>query len=186
LNATKGIIPVSSARRLSKESKSPCIVIFAIDPNGDKFTITTYGKTKPLCKHAASLGSQFAEAIFNRTVVPLEPDDLPDSPAQLYAAKMDTLDNSHQFRIRMLEEERRKNLEEVEKLKAYVVEIEAAQLESSKKLNAQLDAANKVNREQAQLLVVDEARIRMLESRIKTKNANRNGQRIGNSQRYGG
>lgn len=81
---TEGIIPVSSARRLSKESGSPCIVIFAIEPDGGKFTITTYGQTKPLCKHAASLGSQFAEAIFNETVAPLssEPDDLPDSPAQ--------------------------------------------------------------------------------------------------------
>lgn len=80
---TEGIIPVSSARRLSKESKSPCIVIFAIEPNGGKFTITTYGQTKALCKHAASLGSQF-EAIFNEIVVPLssEPEDLPDSPTQ--------------------------------------------------------------------------------------------------------
>lgn len=81
---TKGIIPVSSARRLSKESKSPCIVIFAIEPSGGQFTITTYGQTKALCKHAASLGSQFAEVILNEIVVPLssEPDDLPDFPTQ--------------------------------------------------------------------------------------------------------
>ena len=69
-----------------------------------------------------------------------------------YAAEMDTL-NKSQFKIRMLEEaveegrerhsvERCKNLKEVEKLKAYVVEIEAAQLEVAKDLNAQLDAAN--------------------------------------------
>jgi hypothetical protein len=86
---SKGSIPVESAKRLSKESKSPCIIIFAIDSDGGKFTITTYGQTKELCKHAASLGNQFAKAIFGKVVAPLlsEPDNLPDSPAQFQAAQ---------------------------------------------------------------------------------------------------
>ena len=77
-----GIIPVSTARRIAKESKSPCIIIFAIEESGEQFTITTYGQNKALCKHAASLGKQFAQAIFDKTVAPLatEPDDLPDFP----------------------------------------------------------------------------------------------------------
>jgi len=75
------IVDVSSAKRISNESGSPCIVIFAIDPDGDKFTITTYGKTRSLCRHAASLGKQFADAILNQDVVPVETDELPDYPA---------------------------------------------------------------------------------------------------------
>ena len=59
------------------------VVIFAINPDRESFTVTTYGATKQFCKLAASFGKQFADAILNGTVGPLEtePADEPSTPA---------------------------------------------------------------------------------------------------------
>lgn len=83
-----GHIPVGDARHLSRKHGCPLVVIFAINPDRESFTVTTYGATKKFCKLAASFGTQFAEAIFDGTVSPplIEPEDAPDHPA-IYAGK---------------------------------------------------------------------------------------------------
>lgn len=84
---SKGKIPIAAAERLSKQYNCPVVLVFAIEETGDRFTITTYGKTKGLCRHAASLGEQFASAVFSQQVAPteVEPKHLPDVPAQMTA-----------------------------------------------------------------------------------------------------
>jgi len=81
--ATRGKIPISAAEKISKQYGCPMVLVFGIEASGDKFTITTYGETKALCRHAASLSEQFAKAIFNQTVAPeqVEPTHLPDVPS---------------------------------------------------------------------------------------------------------
>jgi hypothetical protein len=79
----RGKLPISAARKISEEHDCPMVLIFGIERSGDRFSITTYGETKALCRHAASLGTQFAEAVFSKEVHPeeMEPKHLPDVPA---------------------------------------------------------------------------------------------------------
>ena len=56
-----GRIPIGDARALSRKHGCPLVVIFAINPDKESFTITTYGATKKLCKLAASFGVQIAD-----------------------------------------------------------------------------------------------------------------------------
>jgi hypothetical protein len=79
-----GKIPIADARALSKKHNCPIVVIFAIDATGDRFNLTTYGETKALCRHAASLSEQIAEAILKHKIkpAPAEPMNQPDAPAQ--------------------------------------------------------------------------------------------------------
>ena len=74
-----GVIPVSDAKRIGKDRSCPIIVIFAIEELGNRFTVTTYGRTKKLCKLAASFGEQFSTAVLNGTVEPpqTEPSNCP-------------------------------------------------------------------------------------------------------------
>ena len=60
-------------------------IVFSYDERkdgGDTFNVMTYGQTKKLCRHAASLGEQFAQAVLNGKVSPVqaEPEYLPDEP----------------------------------------------------------------------------------------------------------
>jgi hypothetical protein len=76
-----GVIPVSDARDIGKKRKCPLVVIFAIEEDVTRFTVTTWGRDKALCKVAASFGDQFREAVFNGDVEPpVSPSDLPDKP----------------------------------------------------------------------------------------------------------
>jgi len=76
-----GVIPVSDARELGQRHSCPLVVVFAIEEDATRFTVTTWGRNKALCKVAASFGDQFREAVFNGTVVsPATPDGLPDEP----------------------------------------------------------------------------------------------------------
>lgn len=83
-----GKIPIGDARHLSRQYGCPVVVIFAINPDRESFTVTTYGATKGLCKLAASLGTQFADAIMKGAVSPpeTEPCDVPEMPA-IYAGR---------------------------------------------------------------------------------------------------
>ena len=76
-----GKIPVKAAEKLANEYDCPIVLIFAIHDNGDKFCVTTYGKSKALCRHAASLGKQFSEGIVRRLA--FERDHLRDENADL-------------------------------------------------------------------------------------------------------
>lgn len=67
-----GRIPIGAARDLSRRYGCPMVVVFAITPSGDSFNLTTYGATKKLCKLAADIGDQFADAVLGGTVGPPE------------------------------------------------------------------------------------------------------------------
>ncbi len=76
-----GVIPISDARDIGTKRKCPLVVIFAIEEDVTRFTVTTWGKNKALCQVAAGFGDQFREAILNGKVVPPpSPDGLPDEP----------------------------------------------------------------------------------------------------------
>lgn len=80
----KGKIPIADAATLSKKYDSAIVLIFAIDGSGDRFHLTTYGRTKKLCRHAASLSDQIANGILGGRIAPAleEPTHLPDEPMQ--------------------------------------------------------------------------------------------------------
>lgn len=66
---TKGRIPIAAAQRLSETYKCQVVVVFAIEEGGDRFTVTTYGATKKLCKLAAGYGDQIAQKVMDATIV---------------------------------------------------------------------------------------------------------------------
>lgn len=81
----KGVIPISDARELAKKHRCPLVVIFAIEEDVSRFTVTTYGRNRELCKVAAAYGDQFAEAVFSGRVKPPEsPDGLPADPTVMH------------------------------------------------------------------------------------------------------
>lgn len=83
-----GRIPIGAARKMSEQYDVPMIVLYAIHPNGKEFTVTTYGATKKLCRHAADIGKKLAKAIMDAEVVPaeVEPMDVPDAPTIMRSA----------------------------------------------------------------------------------------------------
>ena len=84
-----GVIPIGDARNLSRKYACPLVVIFAINPDAESFTVTTYGATKKFCKLAASFGTQFADAVMEGAVSPpqTEPLDMPETPAIYHGTK---------------------------------------------------------------------------------------------------
>ena len=78
-----GRIPIGDARRIARERGVSMVVMFAIHPDGERFTVTTYGATKKLCRLAAAYGDRIADGILSgRIVAPqTEPLDLPEEPA---------------------------------------------------------------------------------------------------------
>jgi hypothetical protein len=78
----KGKIPISAARQVSERHGCSVVIIFGIEAGGDRFT--TYGSTKALCRHAASLADQIAEAVLHGTIssAAREPLQLPDVPTE--------------------------------------------------------------------------------------------------------
>ena len=83
-----GVIPISDARNIGQKHKCPLVVVFAIEEDVTRFTVTTWGANKALCKVAASLGDQFRQAVFNGTVAPpAAPDGLPDEPQVVHCRR---------------------------------------------------------------------------------------------------
>jgi hypothetical protein len=80
----KGKVPISVARSLSERHGCSVMIVFGIEAGGDRFTVTTYGATKALCRHAAALADQIAEAILHGTISPAarEPLQLPNVPTE--------------------------------------------------------------------------------------------------------
>jgi len=60
---SKGLVPIKAAQAISEKYKAPVVVVFAIHPDREHYTMTTYGETKKLCKLAAHYGSEMATAI---------------------------------------------------------------------------------------------------------------------------
>jgi hypothetical protein len=64
-----GRIPISDARKIGEQRGCPVVVIFAIHDNGERFALTTWGKTKRLCGWAASCGKDIHEAVMSGAVL---------------------------------------------------------------------------------------------------------------------
>lgn len=79
----RSFVPIGDARRISRERGCPIVVVFAIHPDREQFTVTSYGATKALCRVGGDYARQFAEAVLQQKVVAseVEPLDVPDSPA---------------------------------------------------------------------------------------------------------
>ena len=69
----KGSIPIRAAEHLSEQSGCPIVVIFALQPGLEKFTVVSYGATKKLCRVAASWGDSIAEEIFSGQIRVADP-----------------------------------------------------------------------------------------------------------------
>jgi hypothetical protein len=78
----RGKVPISEGKRLCLEYAAPICVVFTLHDGGDSFNVMTYGVTKVLCRYAADIGKQIAEAVLNGTIAPSaeEPKHLPDVP----------------------------------------------------------------------------------------------------------
>jgi hypothetical protein len=81
--STPGRIPIGDARRVARERDVPMLVMFAIHPDGQEFTVTTYGMTKKLCKLAAAYGDRIADGVLQGKIAApqTEPEGYPESPA---------------------------------------------------------------------------------------------------------
>ena len=76
-----GRIPIVAAERLSSQYDVPMVVVFAVHPDRENFTVTTYGQTKKFCRLAAAYGEQLAKAVWDAAVkVQQEPVHLPETP----------------------------------------------------------------------------------------------------------
>lgn len=72
-----GIVPISDVRSIGEKRNCLGVILYAIEPKGETFTVTTWGKNRPLCKHMADIGKRLADCIFDGTVEPAatEPPD---------------------------------------------------------------------------------------------------------------
>lgn len=78
----KGIVPISAARAISEKHNAPMVVVFAIHPDKENFTVTTYGQTKKLCRLAAQYGDGVAKAVWDvAKLVQVEDSTMPEAPA---------------------------------------------------------------------------------------------------------
>ncbi len=80
----RGKIPISEGKRLCTEYAAPIVICFTLHDGGESFNVMSYGATKALCRHAASLAEQMAKKIFDGEIAPVqdEPMNLPDVPTQ--------------------------------------------------------------------------------------------------------
>lgn len=70
---------VAALRDFGKKFDRPVVVTISLDPNGKSFHLTTYGKTRSLCKVAGSFGDRIVEGIQSGAIKPpeVEPFDVP-------------------------------------------------------------------------------------------------------------
>ncbi len=70
---------VAALREFAAKFNRPIVVTLSIEPDGQRFHVTTFGKTQKLCKLAASFGEQIAKRIGDGTIVApsTEPGEVP-------------------------------------------------------------------------------------------------------------
>jgi hypothetical protein len=75
-------IPISEGKRICEKYDAPVVIVFTLLDGGNTFNVMTYGATKKLCRHAASLGNQIADKVLDGTIAPetTEPIHLPEQP----------------------------------------------------------------------------------------------------------
>jgi hypothetical protein len=78
-----GEIPIADAAKICKARGCAYVIVFGVREDGQRFHVTTYGKTKTLCKVAGSICDQMADAVLNGKVAPppKEPQDWIDTAA---------------------------------------------------------------------------------------------------------
>lgn len=59
---------IAALRDFSEKFDRPVVVAFSLTPDGNRFHVTTYGKTKQLCKLAGSFGDEIAKRIADGTI----------------------------------------------------------------------------------------------------------------------
>ena len=67
---SKGKIPIKAAAEISLKYACPVVIVFGISADGKTLQLTTYGKSKALCKHAAHLAEQIEKKIFSGEISP--------------------------------------------------------------------------------------------------------------------
>lgn len=82
-------IPIAEGERISKKYAAPIVIVFSIEEGGDTFGVMTYGASKALCRHAASLGEQIVEKVLGGLITPAaaEPMNLPNVPTNWESTK---------------------------------------------------------------------------------------------------
>ena len=86
---SSGAIPISDARELATKRKTPIVVIFAIEEGGDRYSLTTYGKTKKLCGWAAKVGHDIHQAVLDGTILDAAHADDPYAEIERLKAERD-------------------------------------------------------------------------------------------------
>lgn len=65
-----GIVPISDVRSIGKKRNCLMVLLFAIEEDAERFTITTWGKTKKLCTLAGSYGEKIRNGIMSGKIAP--------------------------------------------------------------------------------------------------------------------
>ena len=63
---------IAAARDYGDTFDRPVVVVFSVLSDGNRFNVTTYGKSKKLCKLAAAFGDQIAQAVSRGDIAPTE------------------------------------------------------------------------------------------------------------------
>jgi len=77
-------VPIAEGQRLSEKYDAPIVIVFTLLDKGETINVMSYGASKALCRHAASLASQIADKVMNGTIAPtqIEPTHLPNEPME--------------------------------------------------------------------------------------------------------
>ncbi len=72
---------IAALRDYAAKFDRPVVVAFSIEAGGERFRVTTFGKTKSLCRLAAGFGDAIAEAVRDGKIhaPPVDPGDIPTS-----------------------------------------------------------------------------------------------------------
>lgn len=68
---------VAALREYSKAFDRPVVVAFSLYPDGNRFNVTTFGKSKKLCRLAAAFGEEIARLVREGTLLPPQQDPGP-------------------------------------------------------------------------------------------------------------
>jgi len=63
---------IAAAREYDKKFDRPVVVVFSLEKCGNRFSVTTYGRSKALCTLAAEFGDQIAQAVKDGVIAPPE------------------------------------------------------------------------------------------------------------------
>lgn len=75
---------IAALRDFGEKFDRPVVVTFSLDADGERFHITTYGKSKKLCKLAGAFGDQIAQLVLDGTITPPEVEPATSTQAQVW------------------------------------------------------------------------------------------------------